>query len=295
MIVGTVFLEKGIKAIFDEAYAGFQGTPYAQLAATVATEVPSNSAAERFGWLGAMPAVQEWLGDKAAGIVNDYNYDIPNRDWYNAVDIDRNELEDDQLGRIEPRIRTLAEEMRSFKGELVSNFILNGLVGLAYDGAAFFSNRAAPNDNLLAGTGVALANVQADIYTARAAMMRFVTDNGRPMGMMMDTIVCPPELEGVMYEAIFTSSGVSAATQTANPISRWIKNLIVLPNTVDVNDWYGFACGRSLKPLILQNRKDIELVLDDTQVKRNRKLIYSSEWRGNAGYGFFQMGVQVVN
>jgi len=42
-------------------------------------------------------------------------------------------------------------------------------------------------------------------------------------------------------------------------------------------------------------RDSPELVLDDTMVKRNRKLVYSGEMRGNAGYGFFQMGVKVVN
>ncbi len=293
MIVGTVFLEKGLKAIFDQAYAQFGSGAFARIAAALSTEVPSTSASEKYGWLGDLPIVQEWLGDKVAGVVHDYNETIVNKDWYSAVDIDRNELDDDQLGRIKPRIESLAQTVLRWRGELVAQFILNGLVGLAYDGAAFFSNRAAPNDNLLAGTGVTVAQLRADIYTARAAMMKFQSDQGNVMGLEMDTIVVPPELEGPMLEAV--SPSVYLTNLSANPISTWIKNVIVCPSTTDVNDWYGFATGFPIKPILYQNRSGVDLVLDDTQVKKNRKLIYSAEMRGNAGYGFFQMGVQVVN
>jgi len=293
MVVDTVFLEKGLKAAFDVAYEAFIGDSYAKLADALSTEVPSTSASEKYGWLGDVPAVQEWLGDKVAGVLNDYNFTITNKDWYNAIDIDRDELDDDQLGRILPRVQMLAAKMKSFRGRLIFNLITNSLVDLAYDGAAYFANRAAPNDNLLAGTGVTVAALTLDIATARAAMFEFVTDQGEPMGMEMDTIVCPSALESNMLQAI--RSVVIIASMTYNPAAAWIKNVIVAPGLADTNDWYGFASGFPLKPFIYQNRKATELVLDDTQVKKNRKLIYSAEARGNAGYGFFQMGVRTVN
>lgn len=295
MIVNTVALEKGLRVEFNRAYeAMIAGDPYLELAAQLATVVPSTSTEEKYGWFGDVPAVQEWLGDKVAGTLEDYDYTIKNKDFYTALDIDRNELDDDKLGAIMPRLQMLATVARRWRGEMIAALINNSLAGLAYDGSAFFANRAAPNDNLLAGTGVTLATVKADIYSARAAMARFESDAGRVMGLQMDTIVCPPELEGIMAEACTSTMGV-AGDNIANPISRWIKRIIVLPDATDSSDWMGFASGFPLKPFVLQDRAPVSLVLDDTQVKRNRKLIYSAEMRGNAGYGFYQMGVRVVN
>lgn len=295
MIVGTVALEKGLRIEFNRAYdALVAGDPYIDLFNTLATIVPSNSSSEKYGWFGDVPAVLEWLGDKKAGNIADYDYTIQNKDWYSAVAIDRDELEDDKLGAILPRIQMLAQRCKSYKGKLIADLITGGTAGLAYDGAAYFSNRAAPNDNLLAGTGVTLATIKADIYSARAAMFAFQSDTGVPLGLQMDTIVCPAALEGVMLEACTSAMGV-AGDNVNNPIRGWIKKVIVLPGASDANDWYGFASGMPLKPFVYQDRKGVELVLDETEVKRNRKLTYSAEMRGNAGYGFFHMGVKVVN
>jgi phage major head subunit gpT-like protein len=296
MILDTVFLEKGLKAAFDLAYEQFLGDRYAQIYNVLATEIPSTAASEKFGWMGDVPAVREWIGDKQSGTMTDYNYTITNKDWEMSIDIDRDELDDDQLGRILPRIQMMAQRMKSYKGKLVADTLVAGTTGLAYDGSAFFANRTSPNDNLLGGSGETLALIKADISTARAAMQEFVSDKSVPLGLEMDTIVCASLLEGLMLEAVKSTTNPGGdGAGIYNPANTWIKNIICLPGLSDQDDWYGFCTGYALKPFVYLNRTDTTLVLDDTMVKRNRKLVYSAESRGNAGYGFFQMGVKVVN
>ena len=295
MIVNTVALEKGLRIEFNKAFEAMAGgDPYIDLFNALATVIPSTSTEEKYGWFGDVPAVAEWLGDKKAGVLKDYDFTIKNKDFYTALDIDRDEIADDKLGALIPRMQMLAQAVKVYKGELIANLLINGTAGLAYDGSAFFANRASPNDNLLAGTGVTLATFKADVYAARSAMMKFQSDAGKVLGLRMDTLVVPPELEGVAYEAVTSTVGV-AGDNVANPINKWIKQIIVLPNATDANDWYGLASGFPLKPFVFQDRSPVELVLDDTSVKRNRKLVYSAEMRGNAGYGFFQMAVKTVN
>jgi len=299
MVINTVALEKGLKAEFNRAYGAMAGGDvYSRLFAALATVVPSSSNQEKYGFLGDVPVVKEWLGDKTYGNLADYDYTLVNKDYYTGIGIDRNEIADDQMGIIQPRIAMMAQRIRSYQGKLIANLIINGTTGTAYDSSAFFADRTAPNDNLLAGTGATVATFKADVYSARAAMMKFQSDTGEVLGLEMDTIVVPPELEGVAFEAVYSSSGVTAsstASMTENPINRWIKNVIVLPNATDANDWYGFATGFPIKPFIYQDREGVQTVLDDTQVKRNRTLEFSAEMRGNAGYGLFHMGVKVVN
>jgi phage major head subunit gpT-like protein len=180
---------------------------------------------------------------------------------------------------------------------LVADLIANGDSNLAYDGNAFFADRST-NDNLLSGSGTTVANLQTDISTARSTMMQFESDQGRVMGLMPDTIVCPPQLETAFLEAVRAVTYGSDAGSTGigyNPIAAFGFNVIPLPELSDANDWYIFATQYPLKPFIFQSRKAPVGVLDETEVNRNRKLYYSAEMRGNAGYGFYQMAIKVTN
>ena len=127
-------------------------------------------------------------------------------------------------------------------------------------------------------------------------MMKFQSDTGEVLGLLMDTIVVPPELEYVMRQCV-TATNDPALTGNANsnPINSWIKNIIVLPNATDATDWYGLSTTYPLKPFIFQNRKDPTPVLDEGTVKSNRHLGYSAEMRCNAGYALPQLAVKVVN
>ena len=298
MMVDTVFLEKGLKATFDQAMEGILNQRDMQAAAALYTEVPSTSASEKYGFLGDFPQVQEWLGDTVAGGLADYGYSIVNKDWYTAIDIDRNELKDDQLGRILPRIQGMAKALGGHKLDLLVWLLDNSLTQLAFDGAAYFANRAAPNDNLLAGAGVTLANILTDLAAARAAMLQFTTDQGRVLGLTFDTIFVPSALGFTMLQAVtapLAGAGGGAPDWTFNPWSRWVKNVIALPQLSDTNDWYAFCTSQWMKPMVYQLREGTNMELDETQSARNRKLTYSANMRSNAGYGLPLLGVRIVN
>src|SRR6056297_3007478 len=59
---------------------------------------PSTGAAEDYPWLGAMPIVQEWLGEVTADELKDYEYLLRNRDYIASVMINQNHIDDDQSG-----------------------------------------------------------------------------------------------------------------------------------------------------------------------------------------------------
>lgn len=299
MITNTVALERGLRVAFHTAYSGMLARDYLTAINPIFQRVPSDGNQEKYGWLGDIPAVKEWLGDKAIGGLRDYDYAIKNKDFYAGFAIDRNELDDDQLGGFQARIDGLAEACAQYPYDLIMSLIVNGTTGLAYDGVAFFSNATGDRtiDNLLAGSGATtVAALQTDIAAARSAQMRFTSDSGRVLGLSFDTILCPPELESLMIQAVTTPSViVTGAGALTNPVSRWIKNVIAMPELTDANDWYGITTSRSLKPFLFQERKMPVPVLDDGQEKKNRKLEFSAEMRGNAGYGFPHMAVKVVN
>ena len=281
MLINSSTLKPGIDAAFSIAYAGMLTRDYLKAFSTIFMEVPSTGAQNEYAWLGDVPGVREWIGDKSLAGLKDYDYVIKNKDYYSGFAIDRNELEDEQLPAILPRVAMLGEDVAKWPLELAINALKMGQTGLAFDGKPFFSDRGT-NDNLLSGTGISAAQIKADITTARTTMMKFVSDTGKKLGLQMDTIVCPPELEALFLEACTSVVGETAA----RPAAGWIKNVVVAPELTDSSDWYGLCTSNAIRPIIVQKRKDVTTVLDDSEVKKSKKLSYSAEMRGNAGYGF---------
>tara|TARA_Y100000310_G_scaffold267497_1_gene279512 strand:+ start:202 stop:1095 length:894 start_codon:yes stop_codon:yes gene_type:complete len=294
-VVNPNTLARGIKAQFQTAYAAVLASTELQGLEAIITTIQSDGEDETYNWLGDVPAVYEWLGDKTAGDLQDYTYSITNRDWATAISVDRNALADEQIAGIQPRIAFMARAMAMHKWELISDLLINGETDLAYDGSAFFADRTAPNDNLLTGTGTTIAQLKADITTARVAQMKFTDPvTGRLLQIVGDTIYCPPDLEGSFLEIV--AAGTPDNSQGSfNAQGRWIRNVIVDPRLTDANDWYLLATNYPLRPFIFQDRMAPSVVVDRTEEARNRKIIYSVEARRNAGYGFYQLAVKTAN
>jgi phage major head subunit gpT-like protein len=301
MIIASNLLLRGIRAEFNKAMA--ETNVYGLAVYRDAyTDVQSNGKDETYAWLGQLPVIREWIGPKHVKALNDYKYAITNKDFEGTIAVDKNEVEDDQLGGIVPRIRMLAQQAIAFPHKLLSDVLIAGTSGLAFDGIAFFSNATGVrvNDNLLAGTGTTLAQVEVDLGVARATMMKFVDDQSQVMGIVGETVVCPPEMELTFRKILFgTTSAGQANPAVPNPLQGMVTRLIVDPRLTDVNDWYLLACAYPIRPLVYQTRKaPIFVALDkDTDDKAfwEKQYVYGVELRANAGYGFPQMACKTVN
>ena len=297
MIVDTVLLEKGLKAAFNKAMTGIIVDGGATKALEAITSIlPSEGKDEKYGFLGDTPAVTEWFGDKTTGHITDYNYTLTNKNYYAALSIDRNEINDDRMGILRPRIAQMVSTMQRYKWDLVIAAVVAGTTLLGYDSDYYFGSHESPTlDNLLAGTSSTLATIKTDIYAAKAAMMEFTSDKSRVLRLAMDTLLVPAEGEGLFLEAVESSANPGGdGTGIFNPMKGWIKQLIVEPSLSDALDWYGFASAHPLKPMILQMREEPNPVIDTTAEKRNRQIVFSAEMRAVAGYGIFAQAIKTV-
>jgi phage major head subunit gpT-like protein len=297
-----VTAEKIFKTIYNQAIARFAGAnPWVALAA-LASDVPSDGAEEDYRWLGAMPVFQEWLGDITSEDLAEYSYTLRNKHFAAAASIDSDELADDKYGLIRPRIEMLAVRALQHRGQQIEQLILNGVTLLAYDGIAFFSDVSAPRtiDNLGAGTISAatptIAQVEADIDTMRQTVMQFIDDKGIVIGLVPMVFACHPKLERLFRTVARSAADPGISNAGAfNPFAGWIQDVVVLPSASDVNDVYGFVVDMPVKPFVFQIRQNAEPWLDDTAAKRNRKLIFGSDYRGNFGYSLPHLAIKLVS
>lgn len=104
----------------------------------VATVVRSTNASNKYGWLGNMPGMREWLGDRVVHGLSEHDYTLVNKPFELTVGVKRDDIEDDNLGVYTPMIEMMASAAGSKPDEMVFAALKNGFSSACFDGQNFF-------------------------------------------------------------------------------------------------------------------------------------------------------------
>jgi len=186
----------------------------------VVTVVPSTTKEQKYGWLGKVPGVREWVGPRAVHNLEQHDYSIREKKWELTISVDRDDIETDNLGIYSPMFTSMGESTGSHFETLSWLFLKTGFTAPCYDGQAFF-------------------------------------DTDHP---------------------VLDANGVPQAVANTDGGSG--------------EPWFLMDTRRTLKPLILQKRRDFAFVskdaLTDDNVFSNNEFVYGSDARANVGFGFWQ-------
>jgi len=289
-------MQRTFRALF---LASFDG--YAPMWMKHAMESPSTNAAEIYQWLGRVAQMREWIGSKQAEELRGFDFTVVNKDWESTIEVDRNHIEDDQLGLYRPRIMDLGQRAQQHPDKLLSERRRSGASALCYDGQYFYDTdhtegSSGTQSNKLTGTGVTADKVRDDLFAARAKLRKYKDDKAEPFVLTMGNLdviaVIPPDLEKVFDELNNPAPG---ATVPKTPIVYEVD-----PYLTDANDWYLDYVGSPLKPFIKQDRKAVSFVaLEDPSSSESvfykKKFAYGVEGRYNMSYGLWQLSILTTN
>jgi phage major head subunit gpT-like protein len=104
----------------------------------VTTNVPSNTREETYGWLGKLPGMRKWVGDRVVHGLAAHDYSIVNEDFELTIGVDRNDIEDDRLGIYGPAFTEMGMAAESHKDELVWGMFKAGFDTPCFDAQYFF-------------------------------------------------------------------------------------------------------------------------------------------------------------
>jgi phage major head subunit gpT-like protein len=104
----------------------------------VAMIVPANTRIMDYKFLLDFPMVREWIGDRQIRSLEPKAYQIETKDWEATIEVERNDIEDDQLGLYNPIIAALAQEARKHPDKLVADLMAGGFDTTCFDGQYFF-------------------------------------------------------------------------------------------------------------------------------------------------------------
>jgi phage major head subunit gpT-like protein len=128
---------KTLKTAFSAAFAGGLGMA-APGHERIATKITSTTGKNEYGWLGKLPSMREWLGDRVINNISQSDYAIKNKPYENTIGVDRDDVEDDNLGIYTPLFQEMGMETRAFPSVLVFDALRNGNQTVCYDGQYFF-------------------------------------------------------------------------------------------------------------------------------------------------------------
>lgn len=136
-----MLINKGNLATLGVGYKGNYQEGLAQAPVQhemVSTLVSSTNGREEYGWLGKVPNVREWFGDRVVQNISQHDYTIKNRDFELTIGVDRNDIEDDNIGIYGPLFREMGMSTGAHKCRLVFDLLKAGFTTKCYDGQFFF-------------------------------------------------------------------------------------------------------------------------------------------------------------
>jgi len=289
-------LTKGLKALFMKAYKEYSEK---SVVLRVCTITDSTSDSEDYSWLGAVPKIREFLAERRAKSLANFNYNLKNQTWENTIGVKRSDLEDNKLGMLRTRIRQLAQEAVRYKEEKVMSFLTSALGSdaapyLCYDGTGLIdtahtatSEEGGATQSNRAGTALAIAT----LWTAIGAMRGFKDDTGRILGMVPDTLLVEPCLEQTAFELLepISASAQSAALKHLN-IEPVVSSYLYSTATAANGNWFLLDSQSEVKGVILQERTSVEfgsLEKDSDSGFLRDEFLYGTRARWAVGAGFW--------
>lgn len=126
----TVGYSTAFNKSFDTTQSNYQ---------KVATVVPSTTGEQDYKWLGQMPGMREWIGEREVQALAAYDYLIKNKKFEMTIGVPRDDIEDDKYGVYTPLFSNMGEAAALQPDELVFGAMMSGFNEKCYDGLSFFN------------------------------------------------------------------------------------------------------------------------------------------------------------
>jgi phage major head subunit gpT-like protein len=301
--------------LFKDFQAAMTASPVHSARLGLYTTINSDTEFNTYDWLASMPGMREWIGPRIVEGFKERSFTIYNKHFERTLEVNADKLDDSPMSAIADaslRMSLFMEAARKLDDDLlfnatttamggISGLLAAGTATVCYDGQFFFDTDH-PTDLDATGTqsnyeAAAFALTGPNFATARARMMAYKGENGRPLGIMPNLLVVPPALENTAHGIVTALYGSSGASN----VQVGQAKVEVVPELAAISDvqWYLFdTISPGPKPFILQNRKPLSLVAltAESDPEKFRRNVY--QWgidrRVGAGYGIWQKAFKGV-
>jgi phage major head subunit gpT-like protein len=301
-MVGMLVNMESISAVFVNLKTTFQKAFDAAPSQwqLTAMEVPSTGLSNDYNWIDLFPKFRKWIGEKFIKSLKAHFFSIVNQEWETTISVKKRHLETDQLGIYEMSARSAGHSAKTLPDEIISTAKNEAFASLCFDGQYFYDSDHPVTD--ADGVSASVSNVSAEPLSVttlalaaagygagRIAIMSFKDDEGRPLGLVPDTLEVPPALESVA-RTLLESDRLD--DDKPNPY-RGTAKLIVNPRLTSTTAWFLHVTSMPIKPYVYQVRKAPVLVeqtgADSDGVFKRGEFLFGAEADCAGGYTLWQL------
>lgn len=291
----------GLRAEFALAYKSEQDQSVADKIATV---INTTMPVQKYGWLGTVPPMREFLDERRPSGLSAYTVTIEDKVFESSIAVDRRAVEDDQLELIRLRVRDMAFRVSTHRHQMVVEALANGFAGIGYDGVSFFNTAHPTVASSTYSNRTTSALAASALGDGINSMMTVPDDQGTPLGVVPDTLVVGPKLQWTALELVESPvviyKGNAVDTSPATPYKNAYQGrlqVVVSPFLTGAFDdyWFLLDTKRPIRGVILQQRSDVPVEFSaleggsgsEAAFMRDR-YFYGVRGRYNVGYGLWQ-------
>lgn len=290
----TVVLNS-LTAKFDKA--AIAATPFYPSIATIA---PSDGEDEDYGWIGDMPGMREWLGERKYHELSAATYSLKNKHWESSLSIPKTKIADDRMGMFPPMMESLAARATYHPDELLFTTLINGESELCFDGKTFFATDHAWGDSgsqsndlsytVTDAAAVTVTEMKAAIRQAVNKLISYKDDKGNfvnspTFGRLNDLVLLVPlALRDQAFDAL--ESQLLGGGNTNVIIDK--PQIVSSPHLTSSVKFYLFRTGQPLKPFVFQPREPLSRQMKGLNDIETKEVKFLTEARYNLGYLFWQ-------
>jgi len=295
----AIVTTRGLTAAFK--LAAMSAQPFYPRVCTVR---PSGGADEEYAFLGTMPAMREWLGERVFKEMRGGKFTLANKLWEDSILIEKTDIEDDRLGMYSDSIAMLASEAMYHPDALRTEILIAGESTATWDGQFFYDtdhlwgdSGTQSNDLTYDATNhlaVTAAEFKSAYNAARTKMLTFKNDQGKKLirpiaGRLADLMVeVPPELE------VAANEGLRSALLGGGNTNIVLDQPVIIVNnelTSAVKWWLHFL-GSPLKPFVYQPRRALATQTKGWDDAETKNVKFMADARYNMGYLAWWTSVQ---
>lgn len=282
-----VYANRQYKASFVEQLEAGRAE-YEPILNAMMMEFPSTGPGIEHSFSDSVRGLSEWIGDREMTKLGEQSFYVANKSYAGGVEIDRDDLEDDQIGLLTPRIRSLAEKYWLHRFDALGALLNAGTATACWDGKYFFdddhplADSASVNDNL---STAALS--ESAVQGAITQLRNMYDSQGNKLNLRPTHLIFGNDLEWTAMDILKQERQASGETN----IMRGMLQPLQISNLTAAS-WAVADLSKVLKPFMYQNRREPEFteVINPTspEVFMRKKFQWGVDYRGRSYYGFYQ-------
>lgn len=272
--------------------------------AQIAMRVPSTNSEEQMPFLGSVPVMSEWIDQRKFSELRVEKITIRAKDFSNGIKVHRNDIMDDRLGLVMPRVMTLSDRARQHIPKSLVELLINGFDGtdfprisdgLAYDSQFFFSAAHVDGDGPTQDNVSTAALDSTSYEAARVAMHSLQDEEGEPLEVGGDLLIVGPSNERTALETVNAGIIDQGGSAGVDNVFKGTARVVVSQRLVGsfAAYWFLVDTQNPVRPLVWVDREAPQFVsqnrIDSESAFNLNHFKFGAQLRAGFGYGLWQL------